>query len=93
MSTLHRVLLGLFAAALCFAVAVPHVHAGADRSHQQSACRACNLQDGFSATPQAAPVRALPSVPVAAVALPGRDTARALVVTRHVFSRAPPLLS
>lgn len=93
MRTLHRVLAGLFAAALFFAVAVPHVHAGTDYSHQQSACRACKLQDGFSATPQTAPVRALPSVPVAAVAVPGRETARALFVTRHVFSRAPPTLS
>ena len=93
MRTLQRVLIGLCAAGLCFAVAVPHVHTASDHSHQQSACRACKLQDGFSATPQAASVHALPVSPVAAVAVPGRETARALFVTRHFSSRAPPPLS
>ncbi len=93
MRSLHRVLVGLCAAWLFFAVAVPHVHAASDHSHQQSACRACKLQDGFSATPQAAPVHALPVSPVAVVAVPGRETVRALFVTHHFSSRAPPTLS
>ena len=93
MRTLHRVFVGLCAAGLFFAMAVPHIHAASDHSHQQSACRACKIQDGFSATPQAASVQALPVSPVSAVAVPRRETARALFVTRHFSSRAPPTLS
>lgn len=47
--------------ALLTAVAVPHQHDHATASHPTSACRACNIQDGYAATPPTSVVE----VPVA----------------------------
>lgn len=93
MRTLQRMLVGVCAAALFFAVAVPHVHASADHSHPPSACRACKLQDSFSAATSAEPVNLLPVVQVVAASILLEDAPRVVLLTPQAPPRAPPALS
>jgi hypothetical protein len=93
MRTLQRMLVGVCAAALFFAVAVPHVHTDPPHAHPGQTCRACKLQDGFSAAPSAEPVNLLPVVQVAAASILLEDAPRVVLLTPQAPPRAPPALS
>ncbi len=85
-------------AALCFsatalfvAVAFPHHHDAS--THRQESCRACKIQDGFSAAKPARVVVALRPVPVVFAQLPTLEAPRLGVVDRLHTPRAPPVAS
>lgn len=81
----------LSAAAVFVAVAFPHAHNGA--THRQESCRACKIQDGFSA---AQPARALVVLQPCLVAMAHIPSLEAPCLERaetlHA-SRAPPIAS
>lgn len=91
---LSRCLTGIVAAALLAVVAVPHVHAdGASHHESQTACRACKLQDAFSAkTPEAAP-QLIPAAASFAAPEPARTVWAPAPVLTPASPRAPPAVS
>jgi len=90
---LTRVLITLSAAALLFAVAVPHSHDGTSASHPQHACRACKIQDGFSATPASPAPLSEAVLPAARRATEVRTAPCASATLLPPPSRAPPARS
>lgn len=89
---LSRAVLIASTAALLFAVAFPHIH-GFASSHREESCRACKIQEGFSAS---APVaEALPvqsDLRVAALLDPIQAPCLDKVYARYA-PRSPPSLS
>ena len=83
----------LGAAVLLMTVGLPHHHDGSAAPSPAHACRACKIQDGFSATPPVS--QALPALPalVGRPSRPAHDSPRAARVVRHAASRAPPRFS
>ena len=81
------------AAVLLMTVGLPHHHDGSAAPSPAHACRACKIQDGFSATPPAS--HAVPGLPVVVMrsSWPACDSPRAARVIRRAAPRAPPFLS
>lgn len=81
------------AAVVLMAVAVPHHHDGASAAHPTKTCRACKIQDGFSAAPPAAqPVTVRPAL-LHIAHVSAADAFRAGVLIVPLAPRAPPVLS
>lgn len=83
----------LGAAALLMTVGLPHHHEGSAAPSPTHSCRACKIQDGFSAAPPDS--QALPVLPVLVgrSSRPAYESPRAARVIRRAVPRAPPLLS
>jgi hypothetical protein len=89
-----RFLVGVVAAALLAAVAVPHVHADGDGAHHpQTTCRACKLQDGFTAKAPSAPAVPLAAPTVVASLQIAQSAVIASPALCSASPRAPPALS
>lgn len=88
-----RALVCACAAALLFAIAVPHVHADQGPAHPNQVCRACKLQDGFSASPPSAPVSLAAAAPSAPACMPAIEAPRTTGCTPRPAPRAPPISS
>ncbi|MBI2104534.1 MAG: hypothetical protein HYT90_02980 [Candidatus Omnitrophica bacterium] len=86
---IRTLMLGACALAFALAVAVPHQHDPSSVSHPAHQCRACKIQDGFSADRPSVAIAPLPHGWVAANPLVP-DAAPLLLVTARPSSRAPP---
>jgi len=84
--------LGVTAAALFLAVAIPHYHDGA-AAHPTKTCRACKIQDGFSATPPSTQPAVVQPVLFQVAHGSTADASRAGVLIVSLAPRAPPVLS
>lgn len=85
--------LSISALALFVATAVPHHHETASVSHQTQPCRACKIQEGFTATPPAAAVTSVQPDLVGRSSLPVLQAPDVRFVNRAVSPRAPPVRS
>ncbi len=88
-----RVVLSLSAVALFAAVAIPHDHDQAAHSHPAQSCRACKLQEGFSAAPTATSVIRPVQAHVFSPVLRSKESPRAVPVLEYASPRAPPRLA
>lgn len=88
-----KVVFGATALAFALAVGVPHVHADASHSHPAQTCRACKIQDGFSAAPASPAIAALPQAPVGTLYSLSYQSPHFRSVVRLAPSRAPPVLA
>jgi len=79
--------------ALAVAVTVPHRHDQSPFSHRAEQCRACKIQDGFSAAPTSPLVVQLPHVWVAAASLVRSNVPRSASLVHLPSPRAPPALA
>ncbi|MDP3722662.1 MAG: hypothetical protein Q8R91_04095 [Candidatus Omnitrophota bacterium] len=79
--------------ALAVAVTVPHRHDQSPFSHRAEQCRACKIQDGFSAAPPRPLVIQLPHLRVAATSLVRAHAPRSTSPVHLPSPRAPPALA
>lgn len=85
--------LGLSAAAFFVAVSVPHHHNdGTPSSHRAESCRACKIQESFSAAPSAKVVLPVKAEPVAFL-FPLKQHLAAQTVVFSPTGRAPPVIA
>ena len=90
---LVSVALGAAAAALFVAVAIPHHHNdGAPSSHRAESCRACKIQEGFSAVSSVKAVLSVRLEPVA-FAFPLEYVSLLSTVVFSPTGRAPPVIA
>jgi hypothetical protein len=88
-----RAIIGFCAAAFLVAVVVPHVHADPAHAHPGQVCRACKIQDGFSAASPSMPAGvALSPAPLADRFL-SESVSCASPLRLTAGSRAPPTRS
>lgn len=89
---LISVALSTVAAALFVAVAIPHHHNdGTPSSHRAESCRACKIQEGFSAAPSPQTVLPVKAEPVAFI-FPLKQSLAAQPVVFSPTGRAPPFI-
>ena len=89
---LLRAVLTVSVAALFFAVAFPHVHNAAS-AHREESCRACKIQEGFSAAAPAASVVVVQPLPVVLLHIASIETPCFEHDNRLNAPRAPPQVS
>lgn len=93
MKRVQKFILALTVLAFGLAVGIPHAHLDAAHSHPAQTCRACKIQDGFSAAPAPPALAALPRAPFEALRATGYASPRLISVVRLAPSRAPPVLA
>jgi len=89
----QAVLAGLSALTLVLAIVLPHHHDRSAGSHPESTCRACRIQEGFTATPVTTPVVSVQPLLVVSTLRGPSQAPRVHVVLRYASPRAPPTLS